>query len=416
LGLFGDNNNQDDFEKRIYIQESDQRQNEHYGKYFVEPPKPTYYKGKRKTPWFTLFIVALLSAFFGGIISAYIAPAYLYGKYIPYPNQNQGTLPQNIEIITKGEDINIVPAVARKAMPSVVGITTVTLQRDLFFGTRRGQGVGTGVIIDNRGYILTNSHVVNEGQTEEVKVLLFDGRDLNADVLWNDPMLDLAIVKVEAGELPVAALGNSDELRVGEMAIAIGNPLGLSFERTVTAGIISGLERTIPISQFESIEGLIQTDASINPGNSGGPLLNANGEVIGINTAKIQTGEGLGFAIPINLAKPIVDEFAEKGEFRKAYLGIKGIDVQQYILNYGDNLGIKYGAFVYEVSPNTPVYRAGMQDGDVIVGMNGKKIDSMSQLIKQLYQYRPGDEITVEVVRGGKRQELKVTLEAVPNS
>lgn len=411
MGFFNVHNNQDDFEKRISVQE--QRQNQ-YSKYFVDPPKPTYYKEKRRIPWLAFITVALVAAFMGGIISAYLAPGYLYGKFIPNPYSNLSGLPQNIEIITKGEELAIVPAVVKKAMPSVVGITTVTVQRDVFFGARRGQGIGTGVIIDNRGYILTNSHVVNEGQSAEVKVLLFDGRDLVADVLWNDSMLDLAIVKVDAENLPVATLGNSDEILVGEMAIAIGNPLGLSFERTVTAGIISGLERTIPISQYETIEGLIQTDASINPGNSGGPLLNSKGEVIGINTAKIQTGEGLGFAIPINITKPIVDEFAEKGEFRKAYLGIKGIDVQQYILNYRDDLGVKEGVFVYQVSPDTPVSRAGMEDGDVIVGLNGQKINSMRQLMKHLYKYRPGDTVTVEAIRGGKRQAFKVTLEAVP--
>lgn len=416
MGLWDENNNRDDFEKRISIQEEQQNGGDYHGKYYVEPPIKNTHKKKRRTSLTTFIVVVLLSAFAGGLISSYIAPIYLYGKYIPYPNQNQSTAPQNIEIITKSEDINIIPAVVKKAMPSVVGITTTTVQRDLIFGTRKGEGVGTGVIIDNRGYILTNSHVVHEGQAEEVKVLLYDGRNLTADVLWNDPMLDLAVIKVEADNLSVATLGNSDELSVGDMAIAIGNPLGLTFERTVTAGIISGLERTIPLSEFESIEGLLQTDASINPGNSGGPLLNSNGEVVGINTAKIQTGEGLGFAIPINIAKPIVDEFAEKGEFRKAYLGIKGIDVQQYIQNYGDNLGVKSGAFVYEVTPNTPVYKSGMQDGDVIVGMNGKKIDSMQQLVRELYQHRPGDEITVEVVRAGKKEALTVILEAIPNS
>lgn len=258
--------------------------------------------------------------------------------------------------------------------------------------------------------------MVNDGQTEEVNVLLFDGRNLKAVVLWNDPLLDLAVVKVEAENLPVATLGDSDKLRVGEMAIAIGNPLGLSFERTVTAGIISGLDRSIPLSQFQSIEGLIQTDASINPGNSGGPLLNSRGEVIGINTAKIQTGEGLGFAIAINIAKPIVDEFAEKGEFRKVYMGIRAIDVQQYILKYGDNLGIQNGIFVYEASPNTPVAKAGMKDGDVIVAINEQEINTMSQLVKQLYQYRPGDTIKVEIFRDGERKELQVTLEVLPST
>ena len=415
MGFINDDNNQDDFEKRISIQESETKQDHLYDRYYVEPPKPTYHRSKRKVSMITLIILVLLSGFVGGIVSTYIAPTYIYGKYLPNPYPKAIT-PQNIEIVTKGEDINIVPTVVQKAMPSVVGITTITVQSDTFFGTRRGEGVGTGVIIDNRGYVLTNSHVVNDGQTEEVNVLLFDGRNLKADVLWNDPLLDLAVVKVEAQNLTVATLGNSDELRVGEMAIAIGNPLGLSFDRTVTAGIISGLERTIPISQFENIEGLIQTDASINPGNSGGPLLNAQGEVIGINTAKIQTGEGLGFAIPINIAKPIVDEFAEKGEFRKAYLGIKAIDVQQYILRYSDNLGVQYGVYIYEASPNTPVAKAGMKDGDVIIAMNEKKIDSMGQLVRELYKYRPGETIKVEIVRAGKKEALQVTLEVVPNS
>lgn len=412
---FVNNNNQDDFEKRISFQEGEISQENLYDKYYVDPPSQQKHSTNKKVSVITLIIIAIFSAFTGGIFSSYIAPTYIFGKLLPNPYQ-YGAAPQNIEIITNGEDINIVPTVVQKAMPSVVGITTVTVQNQPFFGSRRGQGLGTGVIIDNRGYILTNSHVVNDGQTEEVNVLLFDGRNLKAVVLWNDPLLDLAVVKVEAENLPVATLGDSDKLRVGEMAIAIGNPLGLSFERTVTAGIISGLDRSIPLSQFQSIEGLIQTDASINPGNSGGPLLNSRGEVIGINTAKIQTGEGLGFAIAINIAKPIVDEFAEKGEFRKVYMGIRAIDVQQYILKYGDNLGIQNGIFVYEASPNTPVAKAGMKDGDVIVAINEQEINTMSQLVKQLYQYRPGDTIKVEIFRDGERKELQVTLEVLPNT
>lgn len=404
----------DDFEKRISMQENANSEEQH-SYYITPPPSNRNPQKKRKTSTFTILIVALISAMVGGVVGSYIAPTYLYGKYIPSPYQNQNITPQNIEIITKGEDINTIPAVVKKAMPSVVGITTITVQRDLFFGTRRGEGVGTGVIIDKRGYILTNSHVVGEGEAEEVKVLLYDGRNLTAEVLWNDSLLDLAVVKVQADSLPVATLGDSDDLEVGDLAIAIGNPLGLAFERTVTSGIISGLDRAIPINQFESIEGLIQTDASINPGNSGGPLLNSDGEVIGINTAKIQTGEGLGFTIPINIAKPIVDEFAEKGEFQKAYLGIRGVDVRQYIANYGDELGVKSGVFVYEVLPNTPVYKAGIRQSDVIVAINGQEIASMGQLVKELYEYRPGDELTVEVVRAGEREEFKVLLEKAPN-
>ncbi|WZL73077.1 trypsin-like peptidase domain-containing protein [Clostridiaceae bacterium 35-E11] len=381
-------------------------------KYYVPVPDRTYYREKKRPSFFIIILVAVIAALIGGLLTAYIAPKYIYGKYLPYPNINQPA--PNIEIVTKSKEMNVIPAVVKKAMPSVVGITTVTLEKDFFFGVRKGQGIGTGVIVDHRGYILTNSHVVNEGQTEEVKVLLYDGRDLKAEVLWHDPLLDLAIVKVGAENLPVASLGNSDDLEVGQLAIAIGNPLGLAFERTVTSGIISGLERSIALGEFESIEGLIQTDASINPGNSGGPLINDQGEVIGINTAKIQTGEGLGFAIPVNMAKPMVDEFIEKGEFTKVYLGIRGINAGEYIRNYGDNLGTTEGIFVYQVSPNSPVYKAGMQDGDVILSIDNKKTSTMRQLVRELYKYRPGDTIKMEVLRSGKKIDLEIILEATP--
>ncbi|MBF8982329.1 trypsin-like peptidase domain-containing protein [Lutibacter sp. B2] len=348
------------------------------------------------------------------MMMAIIAPTFLYGKYIPYPNEMKDENKSQIEIVAKSQEVNVIPVVAKKAMPSVVGITTITVEKDFFSGVRRDQGVGTGVIIDNRGYILTNSHVVNDGKNEEVNVLFHDGKNLKAEVLWNDSVLDLAIVKVDAQNLPTADLGNSEELEVGDLAIAIGNPLGLAFERTVTAGIISGLNRSIEIGEFESIEELIQTDASINPGNSGGPLLNKKGEVIGINTAKIQSGEGLGFAIPINIAKPIVDEFIEKGEFRKVYLGISGINVAQYIRMYADDLGTEKGIFV-KVFPNSPVEKAGMKDGDVIVSIDGKEIETMRQLVRDLYKYRPNDKITIEVLRNRKKVQLEVILEERQN-
>ncbi|WP_110942902.1 serine protease HtrA [Inediibacterium massiliense] len=384
-------------------------------KYYIDPPKPTY-KKKNNISLFKIILVSLVSALIGGILTAYLAPMYLYGKYIPYPNTENKTTPQNIEIVTKDEKLSVIPTVVKKAMPSVVGITTVTLQRDFLFGVRKGQGVGTGVIVDPRGYILTNSHVVNDGETEEVKVLLDNGKDLKAKVLWNDPLLDLAIVKISEKNLPVAELGNSDEIQVGQLAIAIGNPLGLAFERTVTSGIISGLERRIEINEFQSIEGLIQTDASINPGNSGGPLLDEKGRVVGINTVKIQTGEGLGFAIPINIAKPIVDEFIKRGEFTKVYLGIKGIDVGYYIRNYQNDLGVNQGVIVMEVSPNSPVEVAGIKKGDIILSMNGQKIEGMTQLMRSLYQYRPNDTVKIEVLRNQRNLEFQVTFKATPKT
>lgn len=420
-----DDQNQDDFQRRIAFQEGEEEQVQEKEKeaeqqpdtnYHVTRPRSSHHYREKKTPYFTIIVVALIAGMLGSVLGAYIGPAYLYGKYMPYPQAGGTGGKQQIEIVTKGEELNVIPAVAKKAMPSVVGITTITVQRDLFFGARKGQGVGTGVIVDSRGYILTNSHVVNDGTSEEVNVLLYDGDTIKAEVLWNDPTLDLAVLKVNAGDLTTATLGNSDEIVVGETAVAIGNPLGLTFERTVTSGIISGLERSIPLNEFESIEGLIQTDASINPGNSGGPLLNSKGEVIGINTAKIQTGEGLGFAVPINIAKPIVDEFIEKGEFTKVQIGIRGINVTQYIASYGNNLGTEKGAFVYEIIGDSPASKAGLKQGDVITAIDDREIETMGQLVRHLYQYRPGDRAVIEIVREKKKMTIEITLERAARS
>ncbi len=401
-------NNDNDLFKRFEVQnQSPVNENTNY--YTQEPSySPVKKREKARIPFFTLIMTSLISAIIGGLITAYIAPTYIYGRFIEQPYLT--TPQQNIEIVTDGEVVNVASAVAKKAMPSVVGITTVSLQRDFFFGTRRSEGVGTGVIVDSRGYILTNSHVVSDGEAEEVNVILNNGETITANVLWNDSSLDLAVIKVETSNLPVADLGDSDNLLVGETSIAIGNPLGLTFERSVTSGIISGLDRSIPINQYESIDGLIQTDASINPGNSGGPLLNSRGEVIGINTAKIQSGEGLGFAIPINIAKPIVDEFIEKGEFKKVILGISGIDVEDFRQNYGDDLGVEAGVFVYKVAPNSTAADAGLRSGDVIIKLGDVDIEGMNTLRRELYKYRPGDEAILEILRNSESIELNISF------
>ncbi|GFN37150.1 serine protease HtrA [Tepidimicrobium xylanilyticum] len=351
--------------------------------YFERPP--------RRRGVFSYFIVALIGAIIGGVISVYIAPNYLYGKIIPMPE-----IYQNREVpINQGQQINITPiddittveAVAKKAMSFVVGITTVQVQRE-FFWAREVSGVGSGVIVDPNGYILTNSHVVADGDVKQINVLFENGDTLPGQVLWNDAALDLAIVKVEAMGLPTADLGNSDSLEVGQLAVAIGNPLGLDFQRTVTAGVISGLDRTIRTSQYSVLEGLIQTDASINRGNSGGPLLNSKGEVIGINTVKIgtQVGEGLGFAIPINVAKPIIKEVVEKGDFKAVYLGIAATEVERYEREWGVDLSIDKGIIIIEISPNTPADKAGLRPGDIITHIDNQELQSMNQLKKNSIQ------------------------------
>ncbi|AOT73088.1 2-alkenal reductase [Geosporobacter ferrireducens] len=350
------------------------------------------------------------------MLSSYIFPVYVFGKLIPYPDNYFGQDVKQVIQVEPQQTEFLVSAVAKKAMPSVVGITTQTVRQDFFFGEVRNSGVGTGVIVDSRGYILTNAHVVDNGSAAAVQVLFHDGSTKEAKVLWNDPALDLAVIKVDGVQVTPADLGDSENIEVGEVAIAIGNPLGLQFERTVTSGIISGLGRRIDISRSEAIEDLIQTDASINPGNSGGPLLNSKGEVIGINTAKIQSGEGLGFAIPINIAKPIVDQFIEKGEFSKVYMGIKGVDVEVFERSMGTELSVDQGVYVVEITKESPASRGGLKSGDVIVGMQGKEITTMSQLVRQMYQYRPGEQVEVKIVRDGENKTLNLTLEQVPKN
>ena len=307
-----------------------------------------------------------------------------------------------------GKNQNIYHAVTDKAMPSVVGITTTTInQNNVFAIPTQSQGVGTGVIVDANGYILTNSHVVSDGEAIDVNVLFNDGSTIKGKVLWNDPQLDLAMVKVDKKDLTPSELGDSDKVRTGDIAIAIGNPLGLEFQKSVTQGIISGLERTIQ-TEKSNMTGLMQTDASINPGNSGGPLLNEKGQVIGINTAKASQAEGLGFAIPINTAKPIVEQIIKTGNFGKVILGIKGIDLAIFEASTGTDVEAKDGVYIAEIMVDTAAQKSGIQTEDVIVRVGDDDISTMSDLNKALYKYSVGDQTDITINRSGKEIKIKV--------
>ncbi len=354
----------------------------------------SYNRPPKKRSSISYIIVALIAAVIGGLITSYIAPTYLYGKYLPMPaiyaNQSSGPAHQ-IQISTT-EDISTVTAVAKKAIGSVVGITTVQVQRDWIF-EKEVPGVGSGVIVDSNGYILTNSHVIGDGQAKRINVLFENGDNLEGTVLWFDPTIDLAIVKVNVTNAHVADFGDSDKLEIGELAVAIGNPLGLNFQRSVTSGIISGLHRSVRTEQMNIIEDLIQTDASINFGNSGGPLLNNVGEVIGINTAKISGGEGLGFSIPINLAKPIVEEVIKNGSFNNVYIGFRGIEVEVYERQYGVKLKAESGTIITEVFEGSAAAEVNLKPYDVIVDFDGNPVDTMISLRKMLYKYKIGDKV-----------------------
>lgn len=365
-----------------------------------------------KKPFLMLLIViiSISSGFGGGIAAIYFGSSILAEEYFDYPIT-----------INTNDNINTAEAIAEKVIPSVVGISTkseVTYQS--WFGSQTGisEGSGTGIIVDSQGYILTNSHVVNDGQTQQLKVQLFDGRELDGTILWNDKSIDLAIVKINAENLTSAELGNSEDVKVGSYAVAIGNPLGMAFERSVTQGIISGLNRSITISDGNNqtlMEGLMQTDASINSGNSGGPLLDSKGLVIGINSAKAQSAEGLGFAIPINIAKPIIDEIKLKGEFKRSYMGIKGVSISDYNSAYPyAALNTDFGIYIFQIYTNSPASKAGLKEGDVIIELNNNKVETMGQLIKGLFEHRPGDKVLIKLLRDGDLIELEVVLEEMP--
>ena len=324
----------------------------------------------------------------------------------------------NVNISGDVSSLDAGSAIAEKVMPSVVGIsTTEQTQIQSMFGTQSGtvEGVGTGIIVSSDGYILTNSHVISDGEVDTITVDLYDGNTYSGDVLWYDSSLDLAIVKIDATGLTAADLGDSDDVQIGDYALAIGNPLGLNYERSVTSGIISGLNRTITTTdettgQTNNMEGLIQTDAAINSGNSGGPLVNSSGQVIGINTAKASSSEGLGFAIPINTAVPIIKQIQENGTYTASYIGISGVDLSTIMENYQTNFNADEGVYIAQVFTNSPASEAGLQEGDIITKLNDTDISGMSALKTELVNYSPGDEITLTIERDKQTMTVKLTL------
>jgi Do/DeqQ family serine protease len=272
------------------------------------------------------------------------------------------------------------------------------------------RGTGSGFVFSADGKILTNAHVIDGADT--VTVTFKDGRSLEGRVLGRDPLTDVAVIQVDAENLPVLPLGDSERLQAGEWAIAIGNPLGL--DNTVTTGIISGTGRSSSqIGVPDKRVNFIQTDAAINPGNSGGPLLNQNGEVIGINTAIIRNAQGLGFAIPINQAQAIAEQLIAQGRVDHPFLGIQMTTLSpaiatQFEQQTGRSLGTETGVLIAEVLPNSPAAQGGLQAGDVIERMNNTDITSAEQVQQQVAQTQVGDELSLQINRSGQTRSLKV--------
>ena len=325
----------------------------------------------------------------------------------PYPQHIRAPLPTR-----DPAQAGYIAQAAQKVKPSVVGIATTYIQeRGYGLESEPINGIGSGFIVSPDGYILTNDHVA-VALDAEIRVILHNGDELEGKVLWTDPTLDLAMIRVDGRDLPAAELGDSSQLIVGEPAVAIGTPLGLQFQHTTTAGIISALDRTVEVGTERGqnfMEDLIQTDASINPGNSGGPLLNIAGQIIGINTVKVVSAEGIGFAIPINVAKPVLQHFLDEGEFVTPYIGVVGYD-KSIAYYYKQTNSLADGVYVVNMDPRGPAYMGGIQVGDIIMQIGDTMVTKMLELRTAVYSFHVGDTIQVTVIRDEKEMTFDIIL------
>ena len=296
---------------------------------------------------------------------------------------------------------------------TVVGISKVKNSGSSIFSSENitNLGLGTGLIVGKDGYILTNAHVSGE-RYSKCYVTLVDGKTYDGTVVWSNTDIDMSIVKINQKNLPTATLGDSDAIQVGETVYAIGNPIGFEFQRSVTSGIISAVNRTIKFEENEQetyMEDLIQTDATINPGNSGGPLVNIDGQVIGINGVKITSAEGISFAIPINTVKSVIASFNTSGKFEEASLGIFAFD--KNVLGYIDqNLRFNEGIYVARVNTNSAAESAGIKEGDILLSIDDHKLERMCDLRCYIYTKKPGDTVVLRVQRNYREIEVEAVL------
>lgn len=337
-----------------------------------------------------------------GLLAVLCALAALFActreNSAPSPTPEPVTIRQQ----AAGEAESLADMVARLS-PSVVGIAT----------RQNGQqGIGSGVIVSADGYILTNHHVAAEGA--EVTLIFADGTKELASAVWSSQALDLAIVKAREGSYPAAAMGSVEDVRVGEQVVAIGTPLALQFQHTVTGGIVSALNRTLQVPSGRStafMEQLIQTDVAINPGNSGGPLLNQRGEVIGIVTVRVEEAAGIGFAIPIDIARPIVEHFLADGSYVTPKMGAYLFDSE--IARYYDaNSTMTTGLYVIDVEPGSAAQSAGIQTGDILLRADGRECRTLLDLRYVLFSHKVGETLELEVQRNGEILHLTPKLTA----
>jgi 2-alkenal reductase len=361
-------------------------------------------------------ISALTGAIAGGaVVYRTVQHSATLPEILPSNNTTPG---QTLTLNTTDIQTAITQSV-EKVGPAVVTVVGTIPGQMTFFGTTGEQTVsGTGFFITDSGYIVTNNHVV-EG-TQEVIIVLSDGTQQQATIVGTDLYSDIAVLKTDGSVPAIASLGNSDVLQPGESVIAIGSPLG-NFKNTVTVGVVSATGRAIDTGNGYQIEDLIQTDAAINHGNSGGPLVNLAGEVVGVNTLVVRnTGsgdvaEGLGFAIPVNTAQAVAQQIIEKGYFARPYLGISFQPINPEVASIYD-LPAQWGVYITRVAGNSPARQAGLQQGDIITKIGDVALDETHSYVNALFEFQPGDQATLEVVRGNETMQVQVTLGEAPKS
>lgn len=379
----------------------------------------------------SLTLIAVLSLLAGGMAGGLLgatAAMWLMGQSKPLalpsvtvqppPPPSPIPTPVSLPSVITLQEESATTEVVKKVGPAVVTVVNLRMPQWDFWGDlSQPRSLGSGVIIDPQGYVVTNNHVV-EGN-ESLSVIMASGDKKDAELMGTDAFSDLAVLHIEGDNFPAAELGDSSQLQPGERVIAIGSALG-DFRNTVTSGVISGLERSIAVDESFALEGLIQTDTAINHGNSGGPLVNLQGQVIGINTLIIRgnsysrdAAEGLGFAIPSDTAHLVAEQLISKGRISRPFLGISHQEVTPRLAAYY-NLAVNQGILVLQVAPATPASQAGLKAGDVIVAISGDPIDPENPFLNVLMRHQVDETVTLNVNRFGHELALEVTLEERP--
>ncbi|MCX6811720.1 MAG: trypsin-like peptidase domain-containing protein [Candidatus Berkelbacteria bacterium] len=366
-----------------------------------------------------VIILSLIFGVIGGGGGVYLLLSRGGNLLKPFLKDQAGSIPTTVtEKLTLEESSKVIDAV-EKVNPSVVSIIATAEVPGFFNTTTTERSAGTGFIITSDGLIMTNKHVVSNASAKYV-VYLNSGKSYSATIQSTDPFNDLAVIKIDAKDLPVVSFGDPEDMKIGQTVIAIGNALG-EFQNTVTTGVLSAKERSITASDTtgasqETLDGLLQTDAAINSGNSGGPLLNLEGQVVGVNVAVAQQAQNIGFAIPSTIAQSAMESIKRTGKIVRPYLGVRYVSLNPDI-SKSNNISVDYGAYVYSNSLGQPAVvaggpadQAGIKQGDIIIAVNGEKIDSTHSLTRLLQKYQPNDEIELTYQRNGQENKTKVKL------